>query len=193
LEAFCNQSAIAIENARLLSEIEQLSVIDDLTQVYNRRGLYLFGEKEFERARRLERPLSLLIVDIDHFKSYNDTYGHLIGDQVLAVVARRCQMIVRKIDIFARYGGDEFVIILPEIDEVLAFQIAERIRRAFKETQVATDSGNLALAVCVGVAQTTPATHDLDDLLKAADKALYSAKQAGRDQVVRASALSGIP
>ena len=123
-------AAIALENARLYAEVQQLVVVDELTGLYNRRGLVQFGEREFTRSARFARPLSALMIDLDHFKTVNDTYGHAAGDRVLRQVADCLRSKTRSVDILARYGGEELLLLLPEADLAQATQVAERLRLA---------------------------------------------------------------
>jgi diguanylate cyclase (GGDEF)-like protein len=180
---FANQVAIVLENARLFSISQTQAITDALTNVYNRRGLYQLGEFEFERARRIHRPFSVLMFDIDHFKRVNDTHGHAIGDQVLRHLAERCRQNSRVMDIIGRYGGEEFVILLPETNLESARQTATRLRRTIIRTPFITDAGSLPVTVSMGVAEATE-RDTFNTLIEKADKALYHAKQTGRDRIV---------
>jgi len=122
-------TASAIRNAQLHKEIKDLAITDPLTNIFNRRGLEQWGQYEIDRAKRFDSPLSAIFFDLDHFKEVNDTYGHEIGDQALQQVVSCSQEVIRKIDIFARIGGEEFIIILPETALPVAVKIAERIRK----------------------------------------------------------------
>ena len=119
--------AIALENARLFEEVQRLAVTDPLTGLYNRRHYYSLTFKEFERNKRYQVPFSILMMDVDHFKDVNDTYGHLIGDQVLRVIADLIRNNLREVDVPCRYGGEEFVITLPETK----LENAEKLGRTF--------------------------------------------------------------
>jgi diguanylate cyclase (GGDEF)-like protein/PAS domain S-box-containing protein len=180
---FANQVAIVLENARLFSISQTQAIIDALTNVYNRRGLYQLGEFEFERARRIQRPFSILMFDIDHFKQVNDTHGHVVGDQVLRHLAARCRQNSRAMDIIGRYGGEEFVILLPETNLESARQTATRLRRTIIRTPFITAMGSLPITVSMGVAEATE-RDTFNALVEKADKALYRAKQTGRDRIV---------
>lgn len=182
LRPFANAAAIALENARLFREVQRLANIDELTGTYNRRFFFELAERELGRTFRFGHPLSAVMLDIDHFKQVNDTYGHTIGDQVLRAVAQRCCENIREIDILGRYGGEEFIIILPETDAVGARATAERLCRRIAHTAIATDQGPVTITLSLGVA-TLNQNDNLDALLKRADQALYGAKQAGRNQV----------
>jgi diguanylate cyclase (GGDEF)-like protein/PAS domain S-box-containing protein len=181
VQPFANQAAQAIENARLFDWVQRQAVTDALTGLYNRRGLFDFGQRELERAQRFNRPLTAIMLDIDLFKQVNDQYGHYIGDQVLNVIASRCLEGVRKMDLLARYGGEEFAVLLPETDLPVAKEIAERLRVSIARDPIRTDRGTLAVTISLGVAEITSQTVDLTILLDAADQAMYRAKQAGRN------------
>ena len=170
----------ALEHART----RRLASTDGLTQVYNHRTFQERLGQEIARANRYSRPLSLLMIDVDHFKLYNDTYGHPQGDIVLQDLARLLQEMSRTSDTVARYGGEEFAIILPETDSVSAQKIGERLREqveryAFPGKEHMPGG---TLTVSIGVA-TYASIHSKDDLLQAADMALYTAKRAGRNRV----------
>lgn len=184
LLAFANQAAMAIENARLFSQVEQLAVLDELTNVYNRRGLKQIGDREVERAIRFEHPLSALFMDIDHFKEINDNYSHAVGDQVIQSVASISSSLLRSVDIIARYGGEEFVFLLPETELKGAAQTAERLRMEINKTFVTTDAGDLGVTVSIGTASLNKETISLESLIGKADQAVHTAKASGRNQVV---------
>lgn len=163
-------------------EIHRMAVTDGLTRIPNKRALDDFLDREVARARRHDRPLAVLMLDIDFFKQVNDTLGHLTGDVVLreltALIAER----VRRDEIFARYGGEEFVIALPETLLPAAMDFAETIRRLVAEHRVEFEGQTVHVTVSIGVAQFAPLEHaGPDDLLKAADANLYTAKSRGRD------------
>lgn len=163
--------------------LKKLSNTDPLTQLYNRRYMMTMLEKELLRAERKGRPLSLAMIDIDHFKQVNDRYGHLHGDQVLACVAEFIQHGLRRYDFAARYGGEEFVVTLPETDHGDALVIAERIRSQVQCHQHG-QLGQQQVTVSIGVATyPTAAIASVDALLREADEALYRAKASGRNRV----------
>ncbi|QDG49632.1 diguanylate cyclase [Persicimonas caeni] len=182
--ALAGQAGIAIENARLFAQVERLAILDDLTGLPNRRRLFEVAEAEFSRARRYAKPLSAIMLDIDHFKKVNDTYGHAIGDEILRAVAHRCDDALRETDTIGRYGGEEFVVIMPETSLDEASQcVAERLRTAVADASIVTDRGEVSVTISLGVAELTPADEDVDSLLNRADEALYRAKEGGRNRV----------
>jgi two-component system cell cycle response regulator len=164
--------------------LELLSITDGLTKLYNHRYFQDELARKFEEAQRYERPLSLVIVDLDFFKKVNDGYGHAVGDEVLKGVSRLFQESIRSTDVAARYGGEEFALMLPETELPDAIAFAEKIRTLVEETPIVTQAGTIAVTVSVGVG-TIPHTliHHAKELIVAADKALYRAKRNGRNQV----------
>ena len=182
-EQAAGQVALATAKVQLYEETQKLAITDDLTGVYNRRGLYELGKREVERALRFRRPLSLIMLDIDHFKHFNDSYGHVIGDQALRWLAATLQENVRDIDIVGRYGGEEFVVLLPENHSSAALQVAARIHRAVMEGTFHTPVGELGITVSLGLASASPQDRDLDAMVRRADAALYRSKEAGRNRI----------
>lgn len=183
-ELFAGQVAIALENSRLFEERERQAVTDTLTGLYNRRAFFDTAEKEVVRARRYQRPLSLILFDIDHFKAVNDTYGHLIGDQVLRVLSSRVKKAVRSTDFVCRYGGEEFLVLMPECDRDEALAMAERLRQIASEMTVVTAGGSLSLTISLGVASlSSDGDESVEALINRADRAMYEAKAAGRNAV----------
>lgn len=180
VEAYFNAATRRLEDAQRL--LEDVSRTDALTRVDNRRYLMQRLENEFDRSRRFDHPMALLMVDIDNFKAFNDKDGHLFGDEVLRAVARVIRRQVRKIDLVGRYGGDEFVIGLAECDRTHALEIAERIRASVAAEKVVLDEAKGEVTVTLGLALLGPETRSVEDLLAAADAALYEAKSQGRNQ-----------
>jgi len=163
-------------------ELERLSVTDDLTGLYNRRYLMETLANEMRRSRRLDHPCALLIADVDHFKEYNDAYGHLAGDEALARIAAVLRETTRDVDCAARYGGEEFVVLMPETNAVGAMETAQRIRTLLADDELV----GAKLSVSIGVAQFPEDGDAPEALLARADAALYRAKREGRDRVLRA-------
>lgn len=175
--------AVSIENARLYAQSEQMAITDSLTGLYNRRGIYQLGQRELERCRRYHRPLSILMIDLDHFKQLNDQHGHIVGDEILSGAADRLYEAVRRIDVVGRYGGEEFLVLLPECGLEFALGVAERIRQAIGDEPLSCSAGPLNVTVSIGVSSSIDSPLDLESLIRRADQALYKAKQSGRDQV----------
>lgn len=181
-----NASA-AIENARYVQRTERLAVTDGLTGLYNHREFHKRLEQEIERAERYERPLAILMMDIDHFKSFNDTFGHPFGDEILKKISALLGEQIRTVDILARYGGEEFSLVLPETSPEHAMIVAERIRSKTFEMKISTNEGTkVQVTISIGLASLEDAG-DRVDLVSAADKALYIAKEAGRNRICRYS------
>lgn len=176
------------ERKQLELELEQLATTDGLTGMLNRRAFTREVVQEIERARRYSRPLALLMLDVDHFKSVNDRFGHAIGDATLTVFADTAREGLRRLDVLGRVGGEEFAVAMPETDSATAAMVAERLRVAVAAREVETPQGPLHVTVSVGVASWRGDDEDLDALMKRADDALYAAKDQGRDRVVVASA-----
>lgn len=178
------QVAARAERVRHMREMEHQAHTDVLTGAFNRRHFYLFGERELSRARRIEDPLSLLMLDIDHFKRINDEYGHDIGDEALKLLTRTCLQQLRPHDLFARTGGEEFAALLPHTGIADAAMVAERIRRTVAGLALPlADGRELRFTVSIGAAQWHAGDADLDALFKRADQKLYQAKEEGRDRV----------
>ena len=169
---------------RLQEEIHAQARHDPLTDAYNRLAFNEFSSKEWSRSMRHGHPLSILSVDIDHFKRFNDQYGHLTGDIALIQVSKSAQSALRSSDIWCRYGGEEFIALLPETTLEQAEAIAERLRQSVENTTITTPRGLLSVSVSIGVAQRSPAHASLAELLAISDAALYRAKAAGRNRVM---------
>ncbi|MFN8383893.1 MAG: histidine kinase N-terminal 7TM domain-containing protein [Anaerolineales bacterium] len=180
---FAGQVAVVLENARLFKETQTQAITDALTGIYNRRGMLQLGEFELRRARRINRPFCGIIFDVDHFKRINDHYGHKVGDEVLQKLAERCQKTSRSVDLISRYGGEEFVILLPETNLESAKRVAERLRQSIMNEPFPTDAGSLRITISIGVAEAKE-TDSLHSLIERADVALYKAKNAGRNRVM---------
>jgi len=198
-QILANQAAVAVVNARLYSTIELRAITDGLTGLYNHRYFYERLSQEFARAQRYGLRLSLLMLDIDDFKSFNDRYGHLAGDQVLRKIAAILQGESRRhIDLAARYGGEEFAVLLPETpvsgaetgdkrrtDEAAAVAslVGERICHNIEQEQFATEDGTSQVTISVGIASFPQSATSPDELVLNADKALYLAKRLGKNRV----------
>lgn len=182
---------MATQLGKVLAKIAQhqqtraLSITDALTGLYNRRHFNERYAAEYMRAARYGRPLSVLLIDIDHFKKFNDEHGHLVGDKVLKLTAKVLNESIRKADLLARYGGEEFVLVLPEIDKEHARQVAEKLRRAIELTHFPKEESQPFghLTASFGVAAFPEDARGEDALLKLADEALYRAKANGRNRV----------
>ncbi|MCS6842124.1 MAG: diguanylate cyclase [Roseiflexus sp.] len=184
LELLGATAAIAIDNARLFADARRHATIDELTGVWNRRSFFEHARRELQRSQRTLRPLAVLMFDVDHFKSVNDTYGHAVGDQALRSLAERCRSQLRVTDIIGRYGGEEFAVALPETDLESAQHIAERLRVAVENASFKTAQGSISLTISVGVAVYDPSDQTtLDAVIDRADRALYIAKRSGRNCV----------
>jgi diguanylate cyclase (GGDEF)-like protein len=180
---FADQVANAIEKARLYLQISQLAITDPLTGFYNRRGLEELGKHEIERSLQFNRNLGALMIDIDHFKNINDRYGHMIGDEVLIQLADCMRDKLRDADILCRYGGEEFFILLPEVDAKEAVNIAERLRNFISGHDFLTVSGPINATISIGISQLAKVVGTLDKMIFESDQALYIAKKSGRNSI----------
>lgn len=182
--ALLTPAAIAIENALLVHRAEALSVTDDLTRLYNSRFLNQALRRETKRAIRTGRPLSLLFIDLDGFKAVNDTFGHLHGSRALVEAASVIRTCARESDVVARFGGDEFAVVLPETDREGAVMVAERIRERIAEHSFLTaDLLDVRLTASVGVASLPDVAASADELMQAADRAMYKVKVSGKNGI----------
>ncbi|MEC8051095.1 MAG: GGDEF domain-containing protein [Myxococcota bacterium] len=163
-------------------EIYRMMITDGLTGIANRRKLDEAMENEFLRAKRYGRPLSIAILDADHFKKVNDTHGHIVGDFVLKKLATLFQQNIRREELLGRYGGEEFVVVMPEVDSSGAFQLAEKLRKTVEGTVFKSGEAELPVTISVGVA-TLGAEESVKAFLDTADQALYKSKEDGRNRV----------
>ena len=168
-------------------ELEILSITDSLTGLYNRKHLMESLTGEIGRSSRYERPFALLIIDNDHFKKFNDTYGHLAGDEVLRKMGEVFRGSIRGCDYAARYGGEEFVVVMPEIGRDQGVQAAERIRASVAKEKIDAHGNSVTVTISVGVASFPEHGDDAQAIISRADTALYQAKRRGRDRVALAS------
>lgn len=168
---------------RLQEEIHAQARRDTLTDAFNRRAFTEFADKEWSRSVRNDYPLSMLTVDIDHFKNFNDQYGHQTGDAALVQVSRVAQSALRASDIWCRYGGEEFVALLPNTTLSQAMAIAERLRQSVERTTIVSARGSLSVSVSIGVAERSSNHSSIEEVLAISDAALYKAKAAGRNRV----------
>ena len=194
LELLASHAAIAIENARLFESIQKLANTDALTKTLNRRRFFELAEKEFEMAEKDHRPFSIIMLDVDDFKKFNDIYGHKIGDSVLIQIAEACRNSLRAYDIFGRLGGEEFALALPDTSLDHALEVASRLRKLIEDRNfheelefivddVQKSGKNLAVTISVGVATLDETCRNLDVLMDRADQAMYLSKNLGRNRV----------
>jgi len=185
LQTLGDQFSAAVERARMYENFEKLAMIDSLTGLYNRRQLFNLGQIEFSRACRYNHSISVIMLDIDLFKKVNDVYGHIIGDQVLQQIATRCRSVLRSSDIIGRYGGEEFVILLPETGIHQAQNIANRIRLLVLDRPIMTDRGDVSVSVSLGISSMEgDCDSRLEWVIDQADQALLKAKELGRNRVI---------
>lgn len=178
------------EKTKLLQKLHSLASIDDLTDIYNRRYFFELLEMEIERAHRKKQPLSLILIDLDKFKLVNDNHGHAAGDTVLKKVAAFCKNSLRRFDILGRYGGEEFIVFLPETKLSEAQTVAERIRTTIERTPITIGEKSISVTSSFGIASHESEAEITSDMLFAlADKALYEAKEKGRNRVITTSPL----
>ena len=183
ISLIADSSSGAIDNAALHKKIKDLSVTDGLTGLYCYRFFQEELNQELMRAQRYQEPLALVIMDIDGFKNVNDSYGHLAGDNILKGIAKILKGICREVDIVCRYGGEEFVIVLPETDKEGAFYLAERVRKTIKNYEfTSSDDRPIKLTVSCGVASYPDSAKKKEELIKKADDALYRAKNEGKNK-----------
>lgn len=202
LEIFASKMTIGFQNLRLYENLEErvqirtqelqaanqeltrLATTDTLTGALNRRAFMDALHSEIGRSSRYSHPLSMLLIDVDFFKSVNDTHGHLVGDKVLKTITQTAQDTLRECDHFSRFGGEEFAVLLPESNLEAASQAAERIRHAIREKNIPINGQNINVSISVGIAELEETGGNGDKLISLADKRLYQAKKSGRDKCV---------
>ena len=184
LQALCDYAAIAIENARAVEKIQELTITDDCTGLYNARHLYKTLETEVYRSARFGYEFSVLFIDLDHFKQVNDTHGHLIGSKLLAEIGYLIKAQLRLIDFAFRYGGDEFVVLLPQTSKDSALVVARRLRDSLRASMFCKEEGlNLNVRASIGLATYPHDAKAPNDIIRQADEMMYVVKNSTRDSI----------
>jgi diguanylate cyclase (GGDEF)-like protein len=183
LQNFASFATLAIHIFQLNTNLKQMEATDPLTKTYNRRGFQPLAEREIQRALRFDRPLSVVLVDIDNFKQANEEHGFVAGDKILQAVSEQISNNVRKIDVIGRYGGDEFILFLPETDLFGAAAVAERVRACIMSTPVLHENIQMQVTVSISVVKFIAKHENLDTLFKRAEEALGIAKKSGRNRI----------
>lgn len=184
LEILAIQLSMEIEKDHLYEKVRNLSIIDGLTQIYQKRHLTTLLKEELQRLEKKKKTCSVLMVDIDHFKDFNDTFGHLVGDILLKELSLSIQGNLRPMDLVGRFGGEEFLIALPETTQDEAMQIAQRIRHDVQSQNFMIHDKLFKLTLSIGISNFPDQSKNLDQLIEMADEGLYEAKRSGRNQVV---------
>jgi len=183
LRRVLRERALLAQQRQLENQLRELTITDDLTKLHNMRHFYVQLQLEMDRASRYENPLSLLLLDVDRFKQYNDAYGHLEGDKILIELGRVIRECLRKSDTAYRYGGDEFMVVLPQTLGNEARNVAERIRARFPAEYSRREPDRIDTTLSIGVVSHRP-KEDLSELVKRADQAMYKAKKQGGNQSI---------
>lgn len=164
-------------------QLHKLATVDSMTETLMRRRFFELADVEFSRNRRYKNLMSVMMLDIDHFKAVNDTYGHAAGDEVLKQVSLLCKDVLRDVDFIGRMGGEEFAVCLPETEAKGAYLVSERMRKSVEAMSVYVDGQDISVTVSIGLAQLNSSDNDFSALLNRADQALYEAKNTGRNKV----------
>jgi diguanylate cyclase (GGDEF)-like protein len=172
------------EQIKLVGELERLANTDSLTGIWNRRYLFMIAEQEIKRIQRYNLAFSLLLIDVDHFKKINDNYGHNIGDEVIIFMTKIVTSNLRHADCFGRFGGEEFVVLLPETNMDEAIVVAERIRENISNQSITFEDQQISITISIGVSSYDVGDKSIDSIIQRADQALYQAKNQGRNRVV---------
>lgn len=184
LHVLCDYAAIAIENSQSVKRIQELTITDDCTGLFNQRHLYTMLQAEIERAIRFQTYFSLIFIDLDHFKLVNDEYGHLVGTRLLCEVGHALKSLVRVVDTAYRYGGDEFIVLLPNTEKVAAVETAQRLRRALHTTEFLRDEEfKIDVRASFGVATFPEDGSSVHEIIRAADMMMYLVKGSTRDNI----------
>ncbi len=184
LQVLCDYAAIAIQNVRAVERIQELTITDDCTGLFNSRHLFSVTEGELERSRRFNFPFSLVFIDLDHFKRVNDLHGHLAGSRLLGEIARTIKHNVRGIDSAFRYGGDEFIVLLPQTGKDAALEVTQRLLHALRDTQYLLSEGlDLRMMASFGVATYPDDGNSVQEIIGAADEMMYLVKNSARGNI----------
>ena len=180
---FAQHASIAMDNAILFGQIQEIARTDEMTGLLNRRALFEIGKYEISRSNRLNHSIAVVMMDLDNYKEINDTHSHIIGDKVLREISRLLQKNLRNIDIIGRYGGDEYVIIMPETNLAKSVKAMERIRQNTDKTMIKVDNLSFHVTACFGITYHEGELPSLEKMIEEADKAMYEAKNSGRNCV----------
>jgi diguanylate cyclase (GGDEF)-like protein len=184
LQSLCDYAAIAIENAKAFEKIQELTITDDCTGLFNARHLYKTLESEVYRASRFGQEFTVLFIDLDHFKQVNDTHGHLVGSKLLSEVGYAIKARLRLIDYAFRYGGDEFVVLLPQTGKDAALVVAKRLREMFRASRFCKEENlNLNVRASIGLATYPADAHSAHEIIRQADEMMYLVKNSTRDNI----------
>ena len=184
LRVLCDFAAIAIQNVRAVERIQELTITDDCTGLFNSRHLFSVVEGELERSRRFHLPFSLIFIDLDNFKRVNDQYGHLTGSRLLAEIARTIKHNVRGIDSAFRYGGDEFIVLLPQTGKDAALEVTQRLLHSLRETRYLLSEGlGLEMMASFGIASYPDDGNSIQGIIGAADEMMYLVKNSARGHI----------